>query len=192
MYQRRGRDELKTIDTGTQSTSAAAVGSVILLNGVGQGTDYTNRIGRRILLKSLLLRFNITTIPSTSDPAGDFIRILVVYDAQTNAVTPAVTDIINGDFLSPLNLSSRDRFKVLSDKTTTMNPNGYTAGAVSGGSPRNVAYKIYKKMSMEEIFGGTGATVGSIQTGAIFLLIISAANGASAVNWNSRIRFIDS
>lgn len=192
LYSKRGRDELKVIDVNNYFVAIPTGGSVILLNGVAQGTDYTNRIGRKIIMKSLL--FRATLFPSTTASAvyGATLRVMLVYDCQTNATTPAITDFFaGGTYLEAMNLTNRDRFKVIKDWIVPVEAGVYTASSLTAGSPKNHCLKMFKKMSMDEIFGGTAATVGSIQTGGLFLVLI-----ASAANWNidyaSRVRFIDS
>lgn len=194
LYTKRGRDELKVIDTATASANLTLNAGLVLLNGVVQGTDYTNRVGRKTIMKSIYLRFTLLPNTANSAPIGDFTRIIVVYDCQTNAAAPLAGDILQsgGDYMSPLNLNNRDRFKVIHDKLVPMNPNVYTAGALTAGDPVNKAWKMYKKITMETVFGGTGATVGSIQTGSIYLLYMSAgATSYSTLTYNCRIRFID-
>lgn len=143
-------------------------------------------------MKSLL--FRAVLYPSTSASAvfGNTIRLLLIYDCQTNAATPAITDFFAGGvYLEAMNLTNRDRFKVIKDWFVPVEATVYTGAALTAGSPKEHMVKVFKKMSMEEIFGGTGATVGSIQTGALFLVAI-----AQTANWNmdyqSRVRFIDS
>lgn len=193
LYSGRGRNELKIIDNPAGTGAAPAAGVLILLNGVSQGTDYTNRIGRKILLKSLLFRF--TVVPTNTvlhATQGDVVRLLLIYDCQTNAATPAVSDVLASvAYNAPMNLTNRDRFKILADKYYTMASFDFSAvPALVSGSPRPVQSKVYKKMSLEEIFGGTGATVGSIQTGAIWALVI-ALNGVCTYVYDSRVRFLD-
>lgn len=187
---RRGQSELKVVDTTTAGViPVAQAGSVTLLNGVATGTDYTSRIGRKIVLKSILMRFFFFDTTTTSN--GDNVRIIIFYDCQTNAAAPAVTDVINvADPLQPMNLNNRDRFLILKDKMITYNPGVYAANVLTGGNPVNKSWKTYKKMSKETIFGGTGATVGSIQSGGLFLLLIST-NAQGNLNYNARVRFLD-
>jgi hypothetical protein len=193
VYQRRGRDELKFIDVSSVPGAISTGGSITLLNGVTQGTDWDNRIGRKFLMKSLLFRF--TTSPNTggSAPGGDVIRIIVFYDSQTNGVAPVPTDLLqNGTYDSPLNLANRDRFKVIIDKFVTMGANVYTAGNLTAGSPTCKQMNMFKKMSMEVINAGTGATVGSIQTGGLFLFVMSLNLNTTLGDFYSRVRYIDS
>lgn len=192
LYSRRGREELKVIDTTQTTTAAPTAGTVILLNGVAQGTDYTNRIGRKVIIKSLLMRYTLVPNTSSNTPAGDCVRLLIVYDAQCNSATPAIGDILqNSAFNDPINLNNRDRFKVLSDKYVGMGACQYAAGTLTAGAPFAKQVKVYKRMGLEQIFSGTGATSGSISTGGLFLIIIAGFNQQTNVIWTSRTRFVD-
>lgn len=191
-YNRRGREELKVIDITQTTVAATTAGTVTLLNGVTQGTDYTQRIGRKIWLKSILLRFTLVPNTASNTPAGDSVRLLVVYDAQCNSAAPVIGDILqNSAFNDPMNLNNRDRFKILADKFVTLGACQYNTGTLAAGAPFAKQVKIYKKMGMEQIFSGTGNTVGSISTGGIFLVIIAGFNSQTNVIYTARTRFLD-
>lgn len=191
-YGRRGREELKTIDTESYVTSTSS-GVLYLLSGVAQGTDYTQRIGRKINMKSLLMRVSMNPNSGTTSNVGDFVRMLIIYDAQANGTAPAVTDVLQtANYLSPMNLNNRDRFKIISEKLVSMNPAVFTSGSLTNGNAQNKSYEIYKKIYLDEVFSNTTALIGSIASGSIYLLIIAAAATATGVGWNCRIRFSDS
>lgn len=185
--------ELKVIDSGTVAIAAATTaGALFLVNGVSTGTDYTNRIGRKILMRSILFRCLIEPNSSFSQNTGDVIRLMLVYDTQSNSATPNVTDILNSaNYLEPSNLNNRDRFLILMDKFYAVNPSTYTAGALTNGNPVNLVCKKYKKIYKETVFSGTGATSASIQSGALYLLVINQTNQVTNYSWNCRIRFED-
>lgn len=192
-YYKRGREELKTIDVDGVSGTITSAGAITLLNGIPQGTDYTERIGRKVLLRSVLWRGFVTPSSATSLPEGAFFRYIIFYDSQTNATTPLIGDVLaTNAYDAPLNLTNRDRFKVLVDKFCAINATTYTTGALSAGSPMPKHLKYYKKMMMEVIFGSTGSTVGSIQTGGLFLLTICSVNVGCKLDMYSRVRFTDS
>lgn len=192
-YNRRGRDELKFVDANVDGASPA-VGAVYLLNGITQGTDYNQRIGRKVQIKSVFCRWTINVNPAQLALQGDVVRLMIIYDAQANGVAPAITDILQiAEFDSPMNLNNRDRFKVLHDKFHTMWANTYAAGlgGIQTGTGCPKFSQKFIKCNMEEIFGGTGNTIGSIQTGSIFFLTISQ-NEVSGVSIYSRVRYTDS
>lgn len=179
--------ELKDI---TQLNSSliplAATNVVTLLNGVAQGTTATTRLGRRITMKSLLLKGTVT-LAATSAGASP-LRFLVVYDSQTNGTAPAATDVLLADNnISPMNLSNSRRFKTLCD---------INIPCIGTQGPQCVSFDRYIKLNLPVEFNtGSAGTVGDIQTGSIYLLssqansIITAAPSESSIY--SRIRFLD-
>lgn len=187
----RGADELKTIDS-TVTSNVPAAGNISTLNAVATGTDFTNRTGRKTTMKSLLLRLTLNPLPATSAPSGDAVRIVVLYDTQTNGAIPVVGDVLSGGtWDSPINLTNRDRFKILMDKQVNMAASTYTAGALTAGSPETKFLKKYRQFSLETIFNGTAGSVTQIQTGGLFILYISEANNVTNLLINSRVRFTD-
>jgi len=192
VYNRRGRDELKFVDTVTSAAGTAA-GAVTLLNGVAQGTDYNQRIGRKFTMKSIMCRFGISYGTGAAvNSVGNIVRVLIFYDCQTNLNTPAVTDVLQtASYLSPMNLNNRDRFKIISDKWWSTEAFVITASQIDTGDFEPKIEKFYKKINLETQNGGTGATVGSISTGGVFLLIITGGNG-NQIDIYTRVRYTDS
>ena len=180
--------ELKYIDTnaGTAITFASsAFATGVLLNGVAQGSDATARIGRKMVMKSLLLRWT-WNLGSTST-GGSPVRVMVVYDKQTNAAAPAITDILVADtFIGQNNLNNRDRFTVLCDQISE--PIGANGNTSIGGT-------IYKSLNMETMFNsGNAGTVADITSGSVYLFV-AQTGGIGVVNpifnWRARVRFTD-
>ena len=109
VWNKRGRNELKSIDNSLIVTAPiTTAGSVTLLNGVATGTDYVNRIGRKVIMKSLLMRVNFYPIGSTTNGIlGENIRYMILVDSQPNGALPSVTDILNNAGPNePINLSN--------------------------------------------------------------------------------------
>ena len=106
VYTRRGRDELKVKDVTVTSQNLTNTAGFELINSIGQGSDYTQRIGRKVVVKSIFIRFTLIPNSANSAPNGDFARVIVLYDCQTNTVAPTVADVLSvqTDYLSPLNL----------------------------------------------------------------------------------------
>ena len=103
----RGRTELKAVDTNPTLTAIANNGSLQLINGIATGTDYTDRTGRKIILKSLLGRIFIYPSITLSSENGTTTGCLIVYDCQANGAAPAVTDILSvATYDAPMNLLS--------------------------------------------------------------------------------------
>lgn len=184
--------ELKFTDVEVTGSAVTTAGVITLLNGVAQGTDYTQRIGRKTCMKSILWNAALLSNGGTI-PLGDMIRLLIVYDTQPNSATPAVTDILAvADPFSPMNLNNRDRFHTIFDHKLPLNPAAFTTGVPTAGNPISYYKQKYKKLSKDVIFSGTGATAGSIQTGAVWMLQISYLTAAYNLDSYTRIRFHDS
>jgi len=135
----------------------------------------------------------LNPVATASTPQGDVVRVMVIYDNQTNGALPAVGDVLqSANYQSPLNLNNRDRFKILHDKFHNMNSNLFTAGALTAGSPGAKFVQKFKSCSLDCIFSGTTAAVGSIATGGIYVIAISEINVVSNLTFDCRVRFIDS
>jgi len=180
--------EVKFIDSQAGiglSIGAVTFASAQLLNGCASGSTATTRIGRKINLKSLYIRYKFEIAATTT--LGGTCRILVVYDKQANATAPAITDILFEDkHLSPNNLSNRDRFVTLVDHVT--DPIGVNANA-------SVAGVIYRKINLETMFNtGSAGTIGDITSGSVYLF--AAQSGIMGVasptlTYLARVKFTD-
>jgi len=181
--------EVKFIDTqsatGVVFGSAAFTAPAILLNGCASGSTATTRIGRKITMKSLYIRYNFAMAATSTQ--GGALRILVVYDKQANATAPAFTDILFEDkFLSPNNLSNRDRFVTIADVVTDQ--------IAVNGSPA-CAGVIYRKINLETMFNtGSVGTIGDITSGSLYLLV-AQSGGILVANptftYLGRVKFTD-
>jgi len=179
--------ELKDITLNTTATILAGntTAVVTLLNGVAQGTTASTRLGRRIVMRSLLLKYQVSLVPTSAGNSP--IRVLVVYDAQANATAPAATDVLlTNEITSPMNLSNSRRFKTLCDEVI---PCIGTAG------PQACLWTRYIKMNLNTEFNtGSAGTVGDIQSGSVYMLTLQNGQIITAsptANMYSRIRFSD-
>lgn len=184
--------ERKTIDVDTATYNGDTTGSVQLLNGVAAGTDFTDRIGRKIIMRSLFIRGLV--FPNDDTSSHQLVRVVVVYDMQSNGAAPTIANVYKAvDGLAQVNLNNRDRFKILVDKTFAVAKVDNSAGASWAGSPTTHKFKIYKRLKHEVLFNGTTAAIGSIATGSVYLLTFGTSPSAtgSYVMATSRIRFED-
>jgi len=189
---RRSRDERKVIDVDPATYGANTTGTVTLLNGVATGTDFTDRIGRKIIMKSLYIRG--VCKPEDDNIANTLARVLIVYDMQSNGAAPVVTDVLkSATSASQLNMNNRDRFKVLMDKQYAVGKVLDTATQAFAGSPTIHQLKKYKRLNLEVLFNGTTNVIGSIATGSVYMITIGnqAAGLGAEFLVSTRIRFID-
>lgn len=185
-----GLSEKKFVDVST-TVNADDVGSVTLLNGMTQGTSQSTRIGNKISMTSV--QFRLAAFNGATTTQSPIMRFLVVYDKQTNAATPAITDIlVASTVVSPMNLANRDRFVVLAEETFRPDNTFNDTAAVAEFSE----YKArYLKLRLDTIYNNTsGGTVADIQTGALWFIALSTSiNGTAepAVTLYTRTRYTD-
>lgn len=195
--------EKKVFDRDSTLYQVNSTGSFTLLCAPIPGSDMTNRIGRKILIKSVYVRgfvgheraMNLAAI----DASGQLPRMILFIDYQPNGAAPAVTDILKETGpVSQLNLNYRDRFKILCDKQWVVDPFMYSAVATqSYASAANTLkpVKVYKKLNLTTVFNaGTAGTIADIASGALYMFWIGGAvAGTQDINASicTRVRYVD-
>lgn len=183
-FQDPGRtQELKNIDYSTSNlfTTGSSNWTITPVNLMTQGTGQNSHVGRKVSLKSILLR-------STSD-ITDVTRMVIIYDKECNGAAATAADIFSVNTLSsPLNLDQSDRFIVLADVFPMAVGNGQYPSS-NQGFP---CYEIYRKMSLPMIFNTiTTATISAVNCGAIY--VCTNAEGGTVTDEISyvRVRYTD-
>lgn len=187
-----GLMEKKVIDTAAAVYACDTTGSVTLLNGVAQGSDFTNRIGRKFTNVTVQLEGKIA--PQDANVGHTKCRVMLIYDTQPNGALPAITDVLTAATSNAfMNLNNRDRFKVLSETNVTLAAIDNTATQSWAAAPTVHNVSIFKKLNLETINDGTTAAIGDIQSGSIFLLTVGDQAAGSGFNFTAaaRVRFID-
>lgn len=178
--------ELKASDTAVSLTSDTT-GALTLLNGLSKGTDYNDRIGRRVFNKHLELNLRAKVTASTG--VDQFHRILVVYDNQSNGVASTIGGVLSSVSVDALrNLMYEARYDILYDVRFPLN------ATAEAGSQR--VFHVVVPLQRGTQYGTTdNGDVTDISTGAIYLMVIgSEAAGATAGSLlgTARLRFTDS
>lgn len=154
--------------TGTNQSSA-----LIPVNQVATGGALSQRIGRTIYPKSLLVQATWRYDPSAASTTPASIRTMVVWDKQPNNNLPVITDILEpvaftalqyGMPTSPNNLAFRDRFKTLWDCHDTLNPQGDALREYD---------KYIPLKNLRTVFSTNAGADASITSGAIYILLIT-------------------
>jgi len=179
-------NEKKFIDnllTNTPPAGTSTFDTADLLNGVASGTTAVTRIGRKIRMKSILVRAE-ARMNSLSTGGAD-IRIVIVYDKQANAALAVDTDVFAQDeFLSPNNLSNKDRFVTIMDKYLHIDTQNFQCSAI-----------WYKKIDLETMFNAnTTGGITDITSGSVLMFVAQSggiATNVPQVRTYSRIRFDD-
>ncbi len=115
--------ELKFFDTVNTGTALAITGVVTnnSLNIVPQGTTESQRVGRKMIIRKIGIRFLLQFNSGTAESA-EVVRVIVVQDKQANGAAFGITDVLEtaseGSFN---NLANKSRFIILMDRYEAIN-----------------------------------------------------------------------
>lgn len=180
--------ELKFVDTAANLNpiiNSPTFSAAQLLNGLAPGSTASTRIGRKVTIKSIYIRWNYNLLPTSVGGANA--RILVVYDRQANAAVPPITEILDTDnFISQNNLANRDRFVTIFDQILD---------CVSVAGEYMCAGTLYKSLNLDVAFNaGTAGTIGDITSGSIYMFVAQQGGitiAAPNIDAQVRIRYTD-
>jgi len=188
----RVSSETGFVDLAGATYALDTTGTVTLLNTVAQGASVSQRVGKKIMLKSLQFR---GAMQNGSAAAGNDVAVLIVYDKRPTGALPAITDILTSVAPTAMNNDANSgRFVILKRIDEVLIGNltaaaNYTEAAIKscdyylplGGKP--TTYKA----------AGTGA-IADIEEGALYAVTVGGtAAGASAASvfGSYRLRFKD-
>lgn len=211
VLEKKGFDTNIDIDTAigvVQTTNTNA--DTFVLNLIQPGNGSWNRVGRKVHLRSLRLRFiaNHKYSLDGTTTAANTLRMIVVWDKQPSGAAIPAFDTIFGvtsqlgtestTFLNPTRYDNMDRFQILRDKCWDSNPQ-FPATAVTQGSTNICVDEFIKLGNREVVFSGQSnpMTIADISTGALYVIFRSERQSADGLNnWNinesnARVRYND-
>lgn len=182
--------DIKFVDTAPASYGCDSTGTVTLLNGVATGTDFTNRIGRRIRNLSLeLVGFLYPESQTTTQM--DLCRVLIVLDKQPNGAIPAITDVLTSSTsLAGRNLNNAKRFTILKDDMMECGSFSTTATQAVASAPTTQRLVYHLPLGMETEYLNTTSAITSISTNSIVLLTVGNATSGSGHNLVAYVRIL--
>lgn len=176
--------ELKHLDIQA-SISPATAGTFQLLNGMAEGDSPILRDGNDMNATSIQWRMRV--VGDVDAIAGGFcIRHIIFWDQQANGVAPTLAElldlsVINTGVIAPYNRNNQKRFKIIEDKSLTLNPNLATTTVVATGvvstvfSLRQMSHGK-RQLSRQVKYIGNGATIASIGTNSLYSVMVSDSN----------------
>jgi len=189
---------LNMIDSTATNAPVNTTMSSLLLNGIVPGDLIYNRHARKILLKSVVLKLQVS--PDSTLTLSTF-RVALIYDKQSNGTTPVYTDVFsdtNGGLagdptmntMLPRNPGNLDRFEVLFDWR------GQVQGPPTNYAGPKIRYSKDVRISLKNretrYNQSTAATIADIQTGGLFLVWfgdVAAGTADCALNAYCRLYF---
>ncbi len=195
--------ELKFLDGQLTNQSITATGTFLFTthNIVAQGNSQSERIGRKITIRSIRVKGTIKMF--AQDQIGDMeqrVRILFVVDSQANGAAPTIDEVLN--FAGVLGINSfRDlanvrRYRVIYDRVFDLPVMGVAADGISTflNIPTSKGWGFSKKMHLP-IEYDSSSTTGSLSTqrsNNIFSFAIAEnTNESPFVSFVFRIRYSD-
>lgn len=207
LYGRPSTQEIKFFDCAVTSAAVGGLGlptiatppsggepgvaftGITELNCIPQGATSYNRIGTKVVIKSIKFSTSISMLGTA--PTTGIVRWMLVYDRQPNGSFPAISSILSENistvpgFYSGVNMGNRSRFLVLRDQLINFDADMFRTKAVS----------VYVRTNLETQFTSTTSTIGDITTGALYFVAFSttaaAANYFDNFSTTCRIRYID-
>jgi len=215
--QTKNYPEIKSVDSAITTqlcmdASAPTTTTMYCFNMTTTGAGFWNRIGRKILLKSL--NFKLRVMPNTDGDASvgpdeDWITVMIVYDKQCNGLFPVNGDILQSvnstgagqtDSTSDINLNNRERFVILRRYFFNMTPYSWNGSAYNAPMLQDptqpFAVNDYIKLNkLPTIYKSEASppTIGNISTGSLLLFCIGKYPESPAwkIEFQARLRFYD-
>lgn len=190
--------ELKFHDVDVDDTVIAAGANVLnsgSVNQIAQGVTESTRVGRKAVIRSINWRWeafmeqNPQAVGSTD---SDVVRIILYLDRQANGATITNTDLLEtADYQSFNNLSNKDRFRVLYDRTVPVNPQAAGGnGTTEDQSGVSVTGTCFLKCDIPVEFSSTTGAVSEIRSNNLGVMLCSK-NGIAGFGSKLRLRFTD-
>lgn len=196
--------EAKELDT-----AAAAVvvvnGYTNSLNSIAEGTDYTQRIGRHITPKYIVVDYWIQGASSASQGYFDAWYLSLVWDKQSDSGSAAYNTIYDmsagNGYGQPFKATStyKDRFRILKEERGVIQntDDGVAGSIILGNFTGNIRGKMFVKLEHPRYqceFGVSGAAVPTVGN---LLLCFGSNNNTGAtttscsLTYNARFVFTD-
>ena len=205
------RGEIKTLDIPASANTISTTATFQALNIIQEGSAFYNRIGRKIMMKSIRLTGQIVPSGNIPGPSSEYLRIMLVYDRQPNGAYPTASDLLTSydntgattsTSFSHLNMNNCERFVVLRDCRIGI-PSDGTAAATNQVQaivdPRGDKYNIDMYVKLKDLethykASSNPAVIGDQASGALLLFLfgnVAAAAAAYNLAWSSRLRYHD-
>lgn len=186
----RARKEIGYVDLAASTYNCDTTGTITLLTTIAQGAGITQRVGKRVSLKSLQCKGRIYAGSAGVIAQADYI---IVYDKRPTGTLPAITDVLNtASSYSFNNDANSGRFVTIKRGAFTLIGNSTTPS--TGCESYDIDFYVSLK-GLPQVFkaAGTGA-IADIEEGALYLITVGdvvAGTTAGVLGAGFRTRFVD-
>lgn len=178
------------VDLAVAQRAFDTTGSIVLLATIAQGASVNQRIGKKVVLKSLQMRGSSFSNSMTTVADAAY---MIVYDKRPTGTLPSITDILVTASSSSFNNDNNSgRFRILKRVDRQFIGNSTTPAT---GQEANTEDFWLDLKGLPVVFkaAGTGA-IGDIEEGALYLVTVgnvATGNTAATLSSGFRTRFID-
>lgn len=188
-------EERKYLDTTFSAVSLIPAGSVAVLNPIAEGTDFNQRVGRKVRSKYLQYDLGVVFVGGPTVPSDWTIHFIL--DRAPNGTAGTVAQILDTSIV-PATYARKniqlfqERFKIL--KTIRGQTMGLAATAYQLESGRTAGYLplVDTLNAKDDIVHFAGAAAATPNTNAILILVCAQATGANlSLNGSTRWVYVD-
>lgn len=196
-------EEVKYFDYAGAATAIPETGLLLNdMNFIQTGDTASSRDGNQIYATSLQIRAQIQTDQDIVVPQR--VRMIVFWDNQSNGADASISGGVQSLMLASATVTGTydfrnqitiDRYKILYDKTWTLNPQlklTEAAGTVADNQPiaKNIE-KYFKLGRVIDYSASTGAIVDLVKNTINVVFISDVGADQPTVTWNIRLLFKD-
>ncbi len=187
--------ELKFLDTVVTDTPITAAMVIQNLTVIAEGNGESQRVGRKVTIKSVHIKGVMTLIPATDAAnTSDKVFGMLVQDMQTNGAAFTALDLIDTNVIASFrNLANSGRFKILMKKTYMFKSGGAApsgAAFVFSSDQRNVNINKKCNIVMEYDNSATTGVITSVRSNNLYW-VTQSTNGVVNSVLTARIRYSD-
>lgn len=188
--QRGASRETGYVDFAAAAFNASTTGTISLIATVPQGASVNQRVGKKIMLKSIQVRGQ--SISGTTTAVADC-AMIIVYDRRPTGALPAITDILDSANSSAFNNDANaGRFQIL--KRVDYTHTGNSATPATGGEIVDMATFLSCKGLMTVYKAAATGAIADIEQGALYCVTVGsnvAGTTAPVLTLGFRTRFVD-
>lgn len=177
------------MDSGAASYNCSTTGSIALVATIAQGTTVNQRVGKKAMYKSILMRGNL--VAGTTGTIADG-TVMLIYDKRPTGALPTITTVLTAVTSTAfMNDDNTARFQVI--RRWDHNLIGNSTTPTTGCEAINMDHYIPFRQPITFESAGTGA-IGDIDSGAIYVLTVgnvAAGTTAPILTVNFRTRFTE-
>lgn len=188
----------------TVAGAEADPATFLCLSAVAQGDGESDRDGKQIRVTGIYMRGQVlfaADSASSALPLGDYVRILIICDTQTNGAQFNAEDVLADttdtdlDSLALRNLQYTQRFTILKDETIarpyigftgTVATPSYAAGGVMVPFKINIPFKTNIPVN----FNTTTGVIGAVVDNSIHVIAIAGGRASNQLRYIARMRYI--